>query len=90
MTEAEFRAELAQQGVPPYEAQWAPGRFNPEHAHDFTARGYVLAGEFTLDAEGVARRLTAGCDFRLAAGIRHSELAGPEGAHILAGKFAPG
>lgn len=90
MTEAEFRAELATQGIEAYKAHWPPGRLSPEHAHDFNARGYVLAGEFTLTAEGVARRLTAGCDFKLAAGTPHTEHAGPDGTHVVAGKFSAG
>ena len=90
MTEAEFRTELAEHGITPYEVEWAPGRFNAEHAHDFTARGYDLAGEFTLTAQGVAKRLTAGCDFRLEAGIPHTEQAGSAGAHIVAGRFTAG
>jgi quercetin dioxygenase-like cupin family protein len=87
MTEAEFRAELASHGVEPYIADWQPGRFNAEHAHDFTARGYVLAGEFTLTYDGVAHLLPAGSDFKLAAGIPHTELAGTEGTKIVAGRL---
>jgi quercetin dioxygenase-like cupin family protein len=87
MTEAEFRAELASHGVAPYIAEWQPGRFNAEHAHDFTARGYVLAGGFTLTYDGVAHSQPAGSDFKLAAGIPHTELAGSEGATIIAGRL---
>jgi quercetin dioxygenase-like cupin family protein len=87
MTEAEFRAELASHGVEPYIAEWQPGRFNAEHAHDFTARGYVLTGEFTLTYDGVAHLQPAGSDFKLAAGITHTELAGAEGTKIIAGRL---
>ena len=87
MTEAEFRAELASHGVEPYLAEWQPGRFNAEHAHDFTARGYVLAGEFTLTYNGIAHLQPAGSDFRLAAGIPHTELAGAEGTTFIAGRL---
>ena len=87
MTETEFRAELASHGVEPYIAEWQPGRFNAEHAHDFTARGYVLAGEFTLTYDGVAHLQPAGSDFKLAAGIPHTELAGAEGTKIVAGRL---
>jgi quercetin dioxygenase-like cupin family protein len=87
MTEAEFRAELASHGVEPYIAEWLPGRFNAEHAHDFTARGYVLAGEFTLTYGGVSHLQPAGSDFKLAAGVPHTELAGAEGTKIVAGRL---
>jgi hypothetical protein len=87
MTEAEFRAELAHHGVEPYVAEWVPGHFNPEHAHDFTARGFVIRGSFTLSHSGAEHPLPAGADFRLAAGILHTERAGPAGATVLAGRL---
>ena len=87
MTESEFRAELASQGVEPYVAEWGPGHFNPEHAHEFTARGLVLRGSFTLSHSGADHLLPAGAGFRLPAGIRHTERVGPDGATVLAGRL---
>lgn len=87
MTECEFRAELERLGIAPYVAEWSAGHFNPEHAHDFTARGFVLAGDFVLSFAGQDHHLRAGSDFRLVAGTPHTERAGAHGATILAGRL---
>ena len=87
MTESEFRAELEQLGIEPYVAEWTAGHFNPEHAHAFTARGFVLAGDFILSFAGQDHHLRAGSDFRLAAGTPHTERAGANGTTILAGRL---
>lgn len=87
MTECEFRAELEQLGVEPYVAEWSAGHFNAEHAHDFTARGLVLAGDFILSYGGQDYPQTAGSDFRLPAGTPHTERAGAAGATLLAGRL---
>ena len=89
MTEAAFRAELRHLGyddeirLASYEAS-SPA--NELHAHDFSARLYVLGGEFILHREdGGPQSLTAGQYCDVPAGVVHAEAAGPAGARVLAG-----
>jgi len=89
MTEAEFRAEMAIRGGQPNLVELPAEYFKEEHSHDFTARGLVLAGEFTLSFAGAAHHLVAGADFELAAGIPHTERTGATGARLLAARFTP-
>jgi quercetin dioxygenase-like cupin family protein len=58
---AAFRELLVARGCAPIgEVEWPPGRVSPEHVHDFTAVGLVLAGGFTLRTAAGARRLLSG------------------------------
>lgn len=87
MDEAAFRDYLAARGCAQVGiVEWEPGRLSPEHVHDFTALGLVLAGGFTLRTDAGARPLGAGDRFELAAGTPHVEDVGPEGARILSGR----
>lgn len=45
--------------------EWPPGRVSDEHAHEFTARGLILDGEFTLETAAGARSLQPGDIFEL-------------------------
>ena len=67
-------------------AAWKPNRLNPEHAHEFDARLLVFEGAMTIAAEGSERTYRAGESFTMAAGCRHSERSGPDGARYLAGR----
>ena len=89
MTETEFRAEIALRGGQPNLVELPAEYFKAEHSHDFTARGLVLAGEFTLSFAGTAHHLVAGADFELAAGIPHTEHTGAAGTRLLAARFTP-
>ena len=89
MTEAEFRAEMVFRGGQANFVELPAEYFKEEHSHDFTARGLVLAGEFTLSFGGAAHHLVAGADFELAAGIPHTERTGAAGARLLAARFTP-
>lgn len=62
---------------------------NPEHAHEFDARLLILEGAMTIASEGQERTYRAGDTFTMAAGCRHSEHAGPQGARYLAGRRYP-
>jgi len=88
MDETTFRARLAELGAAePYTVDWAPGHASPEHTHDFTAFGLVLAGAFTLELPDGPCRVPAGQTFELKAGVPHREVVGTEGARVLAGRI---
>jgi mannose-6-phosphate isomerase-like protein (cupin superfamily) len=88
LTEAEFRDGLRRDGfddeirITNYDACTAPGEL---HAHDFSARLYVLSGEFVLQYEDGLRSFTAGQCCDVPAGTRHAEGSGEQGARVLAG-----
>lgn len=87
-TEAEFRAGLRRDGfddeirITTYEPGANAGEL---HAHDFSARVFVLEGAFILRYEDGTQTLTAGQCCQLDAGTRHAEAAGEHGARVLAG-----
>jgi quercetin dioxygenase-like cupin family protein len=62
---------------------------NPEHAHEFDAQLLVLEGAMTIACEGQERTYRAGDTFSMAAGCRHGERAGADGARYLAGRRYP-
>lgn len=88
MTEAEFRVGLRRDGyddeirITSYEPCTAAGQL---HTHDFSARLFVLSGEFILDYEGGPQTITAGQCCEVPAGTRHAEASGMPGARVLAG-----
>ena len=87
MERVAFESELRQQGYAEVvDRRMEPNVLNPEHAHEFDARLLVLEGAMTIAAEGSERTYRAGDTFTMAAGCRHSERSGPEGAHYLAGR----
>jgi mannose-6-phosphate isomerase-like protein (cupin superfamily) len=86
--EAAFRQDLAARGCTEsrfvvYEAN----RFNPEHHHDFTARGLVLEGDFEIATADGTKRFGPGDIFEVPAGTNHTERAGADGASIVSGRF---
>jgi quercetin dioxygenase-like cupin family protein len=93
VTEAEFRAGLRADGfddeirITDYEPGKKPGEL---HAHDFSARVFVLKGTFILKYEDRSQTLTAGQSCQLDAGTKHAEAAGKRGARVLAGLQHPG
>ncbi len=90
MDEPEYRRRLAALGCAnPLVARWEAGYARASHVHSFDAHGLVLQGSFTLTTDDGPRLLAAGDVFELAAGIAHSEVAGPEGALLLVGALAP-
>lgn len=89
MDEASYRAQLERLGGEPRHARWDAGYSRSEHVHPFDAHGLVLRGAFTLTTASGVRRLQAGEVFELAAGVAHSETAGPEGTELLFAAIAP-
>ena len=91
MERTAFESELRQEGyLEMVERSMDANALNPEHAHEFDARLLVLAGAMTISAEGGERTYRAGDSFAMAAGCRHSERGGPDGARYLAGRRYPG
>lgn len=87
MEQTAFENELREQGYAEIaDRRMAPDAVNPEHAHQFDARLLVLEGSMTITAEGTERTYRAGDTFTMAAGCRHSERSGPEGARYIAGR----
>jgi quercetin dioxygenase-like cupin family protein len=85
--EADFEAALRADGFDEVVRRAAPpGQSLPEHDHGWDVRGLVLAGRFTVAAEGTLQDCGPGEVFTLAAGRRHTEAAGPEGAELLVGR----
>lgn len=91
MDRTAFETEAREQGYRELmDRRMEANAFNSEHVHEFDARLLVLAGTMTIAAEGEERSYRAGDTFAMTAGCRHSERAGPEGAHYLAGRRYPG
>ena len=57
-----------------------------EHQHSFDACALITAGEITLLVNDVPTRYGVGDIFRLPAGTRHHESAGPAGVSYLVGR----
>ena len=87
MERTTFESELRGQGYGEVvDRRMEPNFLNPEHAHEFDARLLVLEGAMTIAAEGSERTYRAGETFTMAAGCRHTERSGPDGARYLAGR----
>jgi quercetin dioxygenase-like cupin family protein len=87
MDQTTFEDELRAQGYAEVvDRRVAANAVNPEHAHEFDARLLILEGAMTIASEGQERTYRAGDTFSMAAGCRHAERAGPEGARYLAGR----
>ncbi len=88
VTEAEFRTALRADGfddeirITNYEAGVEAAAL---HAHDFSARIYVLDGAFTILYENGPQTFTAGQYCQLNAGTMHAETTGASCAKVLAG-----
>jgi quercetin dioxygenase-like cupin family protein len=57
-----------------------------EHQHTFDACALITAGEITLLVDHIPTRYGVGDIFRLPAGTRHHETAGPAGVSYLVGR----
>jgi quercetin dioxygenase-like cupin family protein len=66
-----------------------PGDALPDHEHSWEVRGLVLAGRFTVQADGAVQDCGPGEVFTLPASHRHTEAAGPDGAALLIGRRHP-
>jgi quercetin dioxygenase-like cupin family protein len=60
-----------------------PHLSTPPHSHPFDARVLILAGAFTLTAQGQSLTFYPGEHFEVAAGCIHSQHYGPEGTIFL-------
>jgi len=88
MKPAEFEAQLIDAGYRDIASRdMEPRPANNEHAHEFSVRGLVTAGEFIIASRGVPRSYKAGEIFEVAAGVMHSEAVGPDGASVMAGRM---
>ena len=84
MDEKQFRQTLSDEGFPdPVQVTWEAGKDNPNHAHDFYARGLVLSGEMTLGTADEVRHLKTGDNFSMRAGIPHWEKVGDAPVDLL-------
>ena len=87
MNQAEFEAELNHQGyLEVVDRRMHGNELNPDHAHEFDARVLVIEGEMTIASDAAERTYRAGEAFAIAAGRRHAERSGPQGARYLAGR----
>ncbi|MDE0815331.1 MAG: cupin [Alphaproteobacteria bacterium] len=87
MDEASFRQQLGQDGfAKPGMVTWEPNAVNPDHTHDFTARGLILSGGFVLGCCGGEQTFNQGDVFELAADTPHVETTGPDGCRFLVGR----
>lgn len=88
VTEAEFRAGLRRDGfddeirITNYEPGVEGGSL---HAHEFSARVFVLDGAFTIRYEDGPQTYSPGQCCQLDAGTMHAECTGNTGARVLAG-----
>lgn len=82
-----FEAGLRQDGYDEILTRDAqPGSGLDEHTHDWDVRAMVLNGEFFVQCADGRTVCRPGDTFELAAGVEHSEGAGPEGATLLIGR----
>ena len=87
MTPHEFEASLsAEHYAEITTVDRAAGYALGEHQHPFDACALITAGDITLMVDGAACKYDVGDIFRLAAGIVHTESAGPAGVSYLVGR----
>jgi len=86
MDRSSFEAELTRDGYEIVTNTMPPNKLNDEHAHSFDAYLLVTAGQMTIAANGERHTYQAGETFRMPAGCRHSETAGPDGTTYIAGR----
>ena len=90
MDRTRFETELAANGYTEIvDRRMAANAVNREHQHEFDARLLILEGAMTIASEGGERTYRAGETFAMAAGCRHAEAAGSDGARYLAGRRYP-
>ena len=87
MTETGFLADLAARGYGEAQVKsYPPHTDGPLHTHDVAVRLLVLDGAFTLAEPDRSTTYHPGEVCELAAGARHAEQAGADGATILLAK----
>lgn len=83
-----FEAGLTRDGYQRIETKELPGGHRADsHAHDFSVRALVLAGEITLTWNGTSRSFGAGEEFTMDAGCPHTEAVGSDGVRYLVGRL---
>ncbi|HEX6078285.1 MAG TPA: cupin [Methylomirabilota bacterium] len=84
-----FEAGLTRDGYQRIETKDLPRGYRADsHAHDWSVRALVLAGEITLTWSGTSRTYAAGEEFTMDAGCAHTEAVGPDGVRYLVGRRA--
>ena len=87
MQAAEFEKQLQSDGFTSIETKsYTPRPANDAHGHEFSVRGLVLEGTFTVVRDEKPVTYRPGQVFDVAAGVAHSEEIGPEGARVLVGR----
>jgi len=87
MNASEFETGLKRDGYLDIETKTTPANTaSKPHAHEFSVRALVLAGDLTLTWDGKSRTFRAGEIFEMAAGCVHTEQYGPTGATSLVGR----
>ncbi len=81
-----FKANLDKQGYSHATRRWEPGYAMDQHSHDFSVKGLILSGSFTITTDSGPQTYSQGQSFAMAAGCPHSEVAGPEGVSFLVGR----
>lgn len=88
MTADEFEAALTKAGYREIATRTLePCLANGDHAHEFSVRGLVTAGEFIIACDGKPRGYKVGEIFEVAAGQMHTEAVGPDGTKITTGRM---
>ncbi len=82
-----FEAKVAAAGYAIVKRSIEPSAGLDDHDHDYDVWGLVTAGEFRITVDGETAIYPAGSEFRLQAGCRHSEEAGPGGASLVVGRL---
>jgi quercetin dioxygenase-like cupin family protein len=87
MDQTAFRSELARDGFDEVDTRsMEPNLYNPPHSHPFEVRALMITGELTLGWDDQQRTFGPGEIFTMAAGCRHTEWFGPEGASYVVGR----
>ena len=87
MQPAEFEKQLQSDGFTSIEIKnYSPRPANDAHGHEFSVRGLVLEGAFTVVRDENSVTYRPGQVFDVAAGVPHSEEIGSDGARILVGR----
>lgn len=83
MDQVEFRQRAAELGYgEPRVKDYPPNQSGELHTHDFSAFAIVSDGEFTLEFDDGEVTYRPGDSCEVAAGTRHCEKSGPNGATV--------
>jgi AraC family transcriptional regulator len=69
-------------------SDYPPGFTQPVHAHAETSRAFLLRGDFEESARGRSWRASVGDELVKPAGLEHADRFGPEGARLVALRWA--